>query len=73
MATWISDEVRLAVENGYPIIDVYEVSQYDRTTGEGGLLLHYIKTFLKLNAEASGYPNCVHCPEDKDYVRNLYE
>jgi hypothetical protein len=60
-ATWILDEVRLAVSKGYRVIKVhevykYEVTQYDRQTGEGGLFVEYVNTFLKLKAEASGYP-----------------
>jgi hypothetical protein len=41
-------------------------SQYDPTSGEGGLFVQYINTFVKLKAEASGYPNWVKCPEDED-------
>jgi G:T-mismatch repair DNA endonuclease (very short patch repair protein) len=38
--TWVIDEVRLAVENGYKVLDIhevfqYQVTQYDRATGEG--------------------------------------
>jgi hypothetical protein len=52
----------------------YEVTQYDRQTGEGGLFVEYINTFLKLKAEASGYPSWVRCPEDEDrYIQSFYE
>jgi hypothetical protein len=44
----------------------YEVTQYDSTTGEGGLLVQYINTFLKLKAEASGYPTWVRTPDHED-------
>jgi hypothetical protein len=78
VGTWVSDELRLAIGKGYQVIEVhevyeYEVTQYDPPTGEGGLFAQYINTFLKLKAEASGYPNWVQCPEDDDrYVRNFY-
>jgi hypothetical protein len=41
--TWFIDEVRLAVDKGYKILEVqevyqYEVTQYDPETGDGGLL-----------------------------------
>ena len=42
----------------------YEVTQYDVATGEGGLFVEYINKFLKLKAEASGYPNWVRTPAD---------
>jgi len=49
------DEVRLAVEKGYRILEIYEVYEYQVTpynpeTGEGGLFVEYINSFLKLKA-----------------------
>jgi len=44
----------------------YAATQYDATTGEGGLFVEYIDTFLKLKAEASGYPSWVRNPADDD-------
>jgi len=46
-------EVRLAVEKGYRILEIYEVyeyqvTQYNPETGEGGLFVASINTFLKL-------------------------
>jgi hypothetical protein len=48
--TWVIDEVRLAVQKGYRVIEVYEVyeykiTQYDPQTGRGGLFAEYIDTF----------------------------
>ena len=45
----------------------YRVTQYDPQTGTGGLFVQYIDTFLKLKAEASGYPSWVQCPADEDH------
>jgi len=73
------DEVTLAVEKGYRILEIYEVYEYQVTqyrpkTGEGGLFVYYINTFLKLKAEASDYPGCVHSPEDEDlYVDSFWQ
>ena len=51
----------------------YQVTQHDPKTGEGILFVDYINTFLKLKAEASGYPGWVHCPEDEDrYVDSFW-
>jgi hypothetical protein len=68
---WVVDEVRLAVDKGYKLIEVYEfyeykVTQYDPKTGEGGMFVQYINTFLKLKAEASGYPTWVQTNDDED-------
>jgi len=47
------DKVRLAVEKGYRIFEIYELHEYQATqynpeTGEGGIFVDYINTFLKL-------------------------
>jgi len=65
------DEVRLAVEKGYRILEIYEVYEYDVTqynpeTGECGLFVDHTNTFLKLKVEASGYPGSVRNPEDEE-------
>jgi hypothetical protein len=44
----------------------YAVTRYDPQTGEGGLFVQYINTFLKLKAEASGYPGWDRTPDDED-------
>ena len=69
--TWVLDEVRLAVSKGYRIVEIHEVyeyvvTQYDKASGEGGLFVEYNDTFLKLKAEASGYPSWVQTPSDED-------
>jgi len=50
--TWVIDEVRLAVQKGYRILEIhevyeYKVSRYDLETQEGGLFTGYIDTFFK--------------------------
>jgi hypothetical protein len=41
--------------------------------GDGGLLVHYINTFLKLKAEAPGYPSWVRTPVEEDqYVQTFF-
>jgi len=48
--------------------------QYVRESGEGGLFVEYIDTFLNLKAEASGYYGWVHSPEDEDrYVDSFWQ
>jgi hypothetical protein len=78
-ATWVVDEVRVAVEHGYLVLKIhefyeYEITQYDQKRGEGGHFVQYIDTFLKLKAEVSGYPKWVQGPKDEDkYVRCFRE
>jgi hypothetical protein len=66
------------VQHGYELVEVYEmydyrVTRYDPQTGDGGLLVEYINTFLKLKAEASGYTNWVQCSEDEDRYINEFQ
>jgi len=47
------DEIRLAVDKGYKILEIIEVYKnqvtlYDPETGNGGLFAEYIDTFVKL-------------------------
>ena len=69
--TWVMDEVRLAVEKGYRILEIYEVYEYQVTqcnpeTGQSRLFIDYINTFLKLKAEATGYPGSVGSLADEE-------
>ncbi|VDH90149.1 Hypothetical predicted protein [Mytilus galloprovincialis] len=62
--TWVSDEIKKAVEKGYEIEEIYEVwhfenvSQYDPLLRQGGVFTEYVNTFLKIKQEASGWPDC---------------
>ena len=76
--TWVIDEVRLAVQKGriLEIHEVYEykVTRYDTETREGGLFAGYIDSFLKLNAEASGYTAWVRNPADEErYIESFWK
>jgi len=42
-------------------------------TGEGGLFVDYTNTFLKIKAEASGYPFWVRSPEDEERFIDSFE
>ena len=69
--TWVLDEILLAVQKGYVLVEVHEVyeyrvTQYDPQTGTGGLFVQYINTFLKLKAEACEYPSWVQSLGDED-------
>lgn len=54
---WVSLELKKALENGYKIVEVYEVwhypytVQYDPETKTGGLFAGYINDFLRLKQE----------------------
>jgi hypothetical protein len=76
-ATWVIDEIRLAVGKGYRVVEVYEVyeykvTQYEPAIGHGGLFVEYINTFLKLKVEATVYPSWVRTCEDEDSYINSF-
>lgn len=65
--------MRVALHRGYRILKMHEfyecvVTQYDIKTGEGEHFAQYIDTFLKLKAEASGYPGWLPGHEVEDRV-----
>jgi len=50
----------------------YAVTPYDPQTGQGGLFVEYVDTYLKLKTQGSGYPDWVRTPEDEDrYISNF--
>jgi hypothetical protein len=75
----VIDEVRLAVDTGYKILDIqevyqYEVTQYNPDTSDGGHFEKYVNTFLKLKAKASCYHSWVRTPADEElYIRQFFE
>jgi hypothetical protein len=52
--TWVTDELKKALEKGYVVQRIYEVwhfdetEQYDPKTKTGGLFTDYVNTFLKM-------------------------
>lgn len=77
--TWVIGEVKLALSKGYQILNVheiweYETVQYDPISRTGGLFTEYINAFLKIKAEASGWPkSCKTAEEKQAYIDGFYE
>ena len=75
--TWVIDKVRLAFQKGYKILEIHEiyeyrVTEYNPETGDVGLFVDYINTFLKLKALACCYPIWVRTPADEgQYVETF--
>ena len=71
--------MRLAVENVYRILQIYEVYEYQVTqhnphTGEVEIFVDYLNPFLKLKANAIGYTGWVRSPEDEEqYVESFWK
>ena len=76
-ATWVIDEIKLAVGKWNRLVKAYEVyeykvTQYDPAIWQGGLFVEYINTFLKLNAEVSGYLSWVRTSGDEDSYISMF-
>ncbi|CAC5412808.1 unnamed protein product [Mytilus coruscus] len=71
IGTWVSDEIKKAVQKGYKIEEIYEnwnfenVSRYDPLIRQGGVFTEYVNTFLKIKQEASGWPDWCKTEEDR--------
>ena len=61
--TWISEEVKHAIKNGYQMIKIFSIwhfnqkEVYDKQTKTGGLFTEYVNKFLKMKTEATGFPD----------------
>lgn len=60
--TWPICEVKLAMREGYKVLQIieywtYKTIKYDKETKTGGLFTDFMKTFLKIKLESSGWPS----------------
>jgi len=79
IGTWVTDEVKMALKQGYTLQHIYEVwhfdniSQYDVVAKTGGLFTEYVNTFLKVKQEASGWPDwCVDENTKQKYIQYYF-
>ncbi|MGL5342810.1 MAG: DNA polymerase [Lactococcus garvieae] len=69
---WVSIELLKAVEKGYVVSQIHEVWHFPQRTDT--LFCDYVKTFLQLKQESSGYPKDVVTDADKEsYIRDYFE
>jgi hypothetical protein len=81
VGTWVTDELKKAVQKGYHVETIYEVwhfndiSLHDAYDDESqGVFAEYVNTFLKLKQEASGWPKWCSTEEEKlRYIQNYKE
>ena len=70
--TWVSEEVKKAIEKGYTILRMHEVYHFKSSSTQ--LFEEYVNTFLKLKQEASGWPaHCLTQESKKEYINNYLE
>ncbi len=68
---WCSNEIAKACELGYEIIKIHEIRYFEKKTKN--LFKGYVKWFLKVKQESSGYPDWCKTEEDKDLYIEQYE
>ena len=67
--TYVSEELFLAIDRGYRILNLMEIWQFERSDT---LFKDYINYFLKLKTESSGFPRDVVTAEQKEkYVQDF--
>ncbi|KAG8173353.1 hypothetical protein JTE90_011603 [Oedothorax gibbosus] len=65
--TWVTEEVKKAIEKGYVILKVHEVYNFSRSSTT--LFKSYIDTFLKTKQESSGWPaECITDAQKDAYI-----
>ena len=69
--TWCTPELLKAVEKGYRILKIHEVWHFKNK--KKGLFLDYVKQWLKIKQESSGYPTWADTPEKKAQYTADYE
>ena len=72
--TLTSSEVKVALESGYRTVDVAEVWSWSRSKRSASLFKNYINQFLKIKAEASGWPQsfCSSPPDKESELEILF-
>ncbi|XP_026289686.2 uncharacterized protein LOC113214526 [Frankliniella occidentalis] len=78
MDTWCAPELLLALEKGYQLLKVHEVyqypevMQYDPKTGKDGILSAYVRCFMALKLQASGWPpECTTAEQKQKYIEDV--
>ena len=67
--TWTTLELQKAVEKGYIIAHIYEVWHFQQKSNQ--LFQPYIKTFMKIKREASGWPTeCTTKERKRTYLQD---
>ena len=70
--TWVTEEVKEAVKQGYKIIKIHEVWHFENKSNN--LFKKYIDTFLKGKQECSGWPDGVVTEEQKyKYIEDYFK
>nr|XP_042911198.1 uncharacterized protein LOC107437164 [Parasteatoda tepidariorum] len=71
IGTWVTEEVKLAVDKGYRVEKIYEVYHFNESSDK--LFRSYIDLFLKIKQESSGWPRDCNSEEERERYLKDYE
>ncbi|XP_074596508.1 uncharacterized protein LOC141851659 [Brevipalpus obovatus] len=72
VGTWTTAELRVALNHGYKIIEIYEVLHYPESSST--IFKGYIDKFLKIKHESSGWPQwCTDDGSKADFLKQVKE
>ena len=63
--TFVSPELKLAIEKGYKVLELYEVWNWSEEKRSNTLFRDYMSNFLKIKIAASGFPEGCNTWEEK--------
>ncbi len=71
VGTWCTPELETALSVGYGLMEVYEVLEWSETSQS--LFVPFVNEFVRVKAEASGWPSYVTSDADKDrYIEHFH-
>lgn len=68
--TWVVDEVKESVKQGYRIVEIFEMVEYQVVLGYFRNYIHY---FYKMKLYASGYPEGYTAENIDEYIAQVFE
>ena len=72
--TFVTPELQLALQNGYKVLEIYEVWHWEKHERSNTLFRDYMGNFLKIKIAASGFPEGCDTDEKRlEYVEYISE
>ena len=72
--TWCTPELVKAIEKGYILVKIHEVSHFPEEQRRTGLFADYVNTWLKLKQESAGWPSwCQTMYQKREYILRYQE
>ena len=53
--TWFSEEIYLAMSQGYEVLDVYEILDFDHLNRSSNYMKGYMSFFIRMKQESEGW------------------